>query len=46
MSAAPERIWVGTAYGKTVGVDWSEEKVFDTDIEYTRAALPELGAKR
>jgi hypothetical protein len=36
---APERIWAGTAYGKTVGLDWSVQRVFGQDVEYVRADL-------
>ena len=40
MSEAPERIWAGTAYGRTCGVDWSTAKAFQQDVEYHRADLP------
>ena len=41
---APKVIWVGAAYGKQVGVDWSVKKAFEQDARYIRADAPELVA--
>jgi dGTP triphosphohydrolase len=43
---APERIWIGKAYGNDTGVDWSEIRVFQTDVAYNRADLSDAKDKR